>query len=100
MLELKDFMPVNYLKKEKFTGSFHGMRFRMEKAQEEDQEPQLAVTIWPEPYGYDATPEEEKQRIFLSFDADGIARGVDWLNQQYEAQKERWQKTPGFRTKL
>ena len=31
MLELKDFMPVNFLKKEKFTGSHNGMRFRMEK---------------------------------------------------------------------
>ena len=33
MLELKDFMPINYLKKEKFTGSHQGMRFRMEKAE-------------------------------------------------------------------
>ena len=31
MLELRDFMPVNFLKKEKFTGSHNGMRFRMEK---------------------------------------------------------------------
>lgn len=31
MLQLKDFMPVNFLKKEKYTGSCKGMRFRMEK---------------------------------------------------------------------
>ena len=31
MLELKDFMPINFLKKEKFTGSHKGLRFRMEK---------------------------------------------------------------------
>ena len=31
MLELKDFMPINFLKKEKFTGSHKGMRFQMEK---------------------------------------------------------------------
>ena len=31
MLELKNFMPINFLKKEKFTGSHNGMRFRMEK---------------------------------------------------------------------
>lgn len=30
MLELKDFMPINFLKKEKFTGSHKGLRFRME----------------------------------------------------------------------
>ena len=52
--------------------------------------PRLGVTIWPEPYGYDATPEEEKEQQILSFDADGIAKGVDWLNEQFEGQKARW----------
>ena len=28
MLQLKDFMPVNFLKKEKYTGSCKGMRMR------------------------------------------------------------------------
>ena len=37
MLELKDFMPVNFLKKEKFTGSFKGLRFRMEKLEKKIQ---------------------------------------------------------------
>ena len=37
MLELKNFMPVNYLKKETFTGSHKGMRFRMEKSQPHPQ---------------------------------------------------------------
>ena len=54
MLELKDFMPVNFLKKEKFTGSFKGLRFRMEKLEKEDtEETVLLVSIWPEPYSYD-----------------------------------------------
>ena len=37
------------------------MRFRMEKLDLEGEDgPRLGVTIWPEPYGYDATPEEER----------------------------------------
>ena len=45
MLELKDFMPVNFLKKEKFTGSHNGMRFRMEKLDLEGEDgPRLGVT--------------------------------------------------------
>lgn len=91
MLELKDFMPVNFLKKEKFTGSHQGMRFRMEKLEiEGEDKPRLGVTVWPEPYGYDATPEEDKQTIELDFDGDGVARGVDWLNEQFEGQRARW----------
>lgn len=91
MLDLKDFMPINFLKKEKFTGSHKGMRFRMEKLDRDgDDKPRLGVTVWPEPYGYDATPEHEKESILLDFDPDGLARGVDWLNEQFEAQAARW----------
>ena len=83
MIERKDVMPVNFLKKENFTGSFQGMRYRMEKAQREE-ETMLLVTAWPEPYGYDATPEEEKIRQEFSFTEEGICSGVEWLNGQFE----------------
>lgn len=95
MLEIKDFMPINYLKKEKFTGSYQGMRYRMEKREQEGEETCLAVTVWPEPYGYDATPEEQREEKLFSFDADGIAQGVEWINQRYEAEGERWRRTGG-----
>lgn len=91
MIELKDFMPINFLKKEKFTGSYKGMRFRMEKAEvKEGEEARLGVTVWPEPYAFDATPDEEKETILLDFDADGIARGVEWINERFESQAGRW----------
>ena len=35
-------------------------------------------------------PEEEKEKILLEFDADGIAKGVDWLNEQFVSQAGRW----------
>ena len=86
MLELKDFMPINFLKKEKFTGSHKGLRFRMEKL-EENEETFLFVSVWPEPYSYDFTPEEEKEHLKPTFDADGIARGVDWINETSDRKK-------------
>ena len=81
MIERKDVMPVNFLKKERFTGSDRGMRYRMEKTQKEDGDV-LAVTAWPEPYAYDATPEEQKVRAEFPFSEEGIRAGVDWLNAQ------------------
>ena len=46
MLQLKDFMPVNFLKKEKYTGSCKGMRFRMEKFEKEGADaPILRVSV-------------------------------------------------------
>ena len=32
MIDLKEVMPISFLKKEPFTGSYQGMRYRMEKA--------------------------------------------------------------------
>ena len=61
MLERSGFMSVNYLKKESFTGSYLGMRFKMTKAQVgegEEEKTVLRVFHWPEPYGFEATAKE------------------------------------------
>ena len=58
MITRKDVMPVNFLKKEKFTGSDTGMRYRMEMTKREVpkedgadgetvEETVLTVTSWP-----------------------------------------------------
>ena len=94
MITRKDVMPVNFLKKEKFTGSDTGMRYRMDMTKREVpkedgadgetvEETVLMVTSWPEPYGYDATPEEEKTREEFPFSEEGIVSGVEWLNGQH-----------------
>lgn len=83
MIERKDVMPINFLKKENFTGSYKGMRYRMEKLAQEDSETLLCVAAWPEPYGYDKTSEELKIRTNLPFTEEGIVEGVAWLNEQH-----------------
>ena len=61
MIDLKDVMPISFLKKEPFTESFQGMRYRIEK-QEADNEPTvLKTTIWPQPFCFDKTPDEKKK---------------------------------------
>lgn len=80
-------MPVNYLKKESFTGSYQGMRFKMLKAQVmegEEEKTVLRVIHWPEPYGFDATGEEYKVVTEVAFNEEGIQAGIAWLNQEYE----------------
>ena len=53
MLDRSQFMPIVYLKKAKFTGSYKGMRYRMEKASrpaesggEGEEETILTVSAW------------------------------------------------------
>lgn len=46
MLDLHEFMPVNYLKKEAYTGSHRGMRYRMWKG-ESGEDTVLMAAAWP-----------------------------------------------------
>ncbi len=84
MLRREDFMPIPYLKKAKFTGSFQGMRYRMGKKEIEDGKTALTVEAWPEPYSYDATPKEQVISRDFEFSENGIQDGIAWLNEIYE----------------
>lgn len=100
MIERKDILSVPYLKKTTFTGSHEGLRFRFavvkkelppedgaEKAKEIQR---LEVIAWEAPYGFDATPEEKKQWMETDFSEEGIRKAIDWLNELWEAEPEKW----------
>ena len=80
----------NYIKKEEYTGSMEGMRYMLRK--KEGEEVRLEAVIWPEPYGYGATPEQKKQRMEFDFSAKGLEEAVDWMNEQYVGQRNLWGK--------
>ena len=96
-LSIRDVMHISFLKKEKFTGSMNGMRFRMEKKvyqegteEKPEERYSLLMTIWPEPFSYDKTPEDRKEKTELEFSEDGIREAVEWLNQK--ASEKDWTK--------
>lgn len=89
MIDKKTFHPLNYIKKEEYSGSMEGMRYMLKRVKGEKDD-LIRVTIWPEPYGINKTPEEEKQSIEVPLDEKGVEQAADWLNEQYEVQKERW----------
>ena len=66
-IEKKDLLPLGFLKKSPYTGSFQGIRYRIEK-QEEGEEKSLLVYSWPEPYAFFPFSEEglEEIRLYLS----------------------------------
>ena len=37
--------------------------------------------IWPEPYGYAKTPQEQKMEKRFTLDHDGLVDAVAWLNE-------------------
>lgn len=90
MIERKDILSMEYLKKTEFTGSHKGMRYRLEGVSSEDGK-KLKVTVWPEPFNFISTPAEEKESCEFSFDEDGVTDAVAWMNNRLFEEKERWE---------
>ena len=66
------------------------------KKKDKEEGSVLEVIIWPEPYCYAKTPEENKQRTEFAFTAEGVAQAADWLNEQYLQQKSLWELSKKF----
>lgn len=92
MIEKDKFHPLNYIKKEEYSGSMDGMRYMLKRVKGEEED-RIKVTIWPEPYGIHKTPDEEKQSIEVPLTEGGVEEAADWLNTQYEEQKDRWKES-------
>ncbi len=89
MITRKDVMPTNYYKKEAFTGSYGGMRYMLRK-KEENAQTLLEAIIWLQPFCFERTPEEQKTSAVFSFDEEGIAGAIRWLNSTYDERKEEF----------
>lgn len=84
MLTRADFLSLNFVKKEDYPGSYKGMRYMLHQA-EVDEEKKLQVYIWPEPFCFDVTPDDQKVTEFFSFNEEGMAQAIDWMNEHYES---------------
>ena len=91
MIERKDILSIPFLKKSVFTGSYQGMRYRLEKNTGETDEC-LLVCIWPGPYNYEVTSEEQRETAAFAFSEEGSCEAVDWLNGQWKSQENRWRR--------
>lgn len=89
MIQRDDILSMEYLKKTEFTGCHQGMRYRLEKV-EADGEKRLKCTIWPEPFNFFTTPQEEKESELFDFEEDGVQDAVAWMNDRLFQEKERW----------
>lgn len=92
MIDRENFININFLKKEIFTGSLNGMRYRIKKEVTEREEPitSLLVTIWPHPYNFASTEDSLKVNKEFEFTKEGVKEAADWLNQSYIEKKEYW----------
>lgn len=83
----KKLVPVGGLKKEPFSGGHNGMRYFF--CSDESKET-FSVFVYPEPWSFDKTPEEEKQSASFPMSDEGMDGAIAWLWEIYESQKEKW----------
>ncbi len=89
MIDKQTFHPLNYIKKEEYSGSMEGMRYLL-KRDKDGEEDAIRVTIWPEPLGIYKTPKEKQTSILVPLTTEGVEQAADWLNEQYETRKDYW----------
>ena len=92
MLDKESFHPLNYIKKEEYSGSMEGMRYLLKRAKS-GEEDVIRVTVWPEPFNFLRTPDHLKESIDVPLTIEGVEQAADWINERYEAGKEKWQES-------
>lgn len=90
MIVREDILSMEYLKKTEYTGCHQGMRYRLEGVSAEEGK-QLKVTVWPEPFNFFHTPEEQKQSELFDFNEDGVVDAIGWMNNRLFEEKEKWE---------
>lgn len=99
MIERKDLFHLSFYKKKRFTGSYRGMRYLITRAKasgDEDAPDVLRAIVYPEPYNFEHTPDEEKTPCDFPFSEEGLDMACGWLNGQYESRADVWQHTPNM----
>ena len=92
MLDKETFHPLNYIKKEEYSGSMDGMRYLLKRAKS-GEEDVIRVTIWPEPLNLLRTAEHLKESIEVPMTEEGVEQAADWINERYETEKDKWQES-------
>ena len=93
MISREDILSMEYLKKTEYTGCHQGMRYRLEKIEKEEGKALLA-TVWPEPFNFRSTPDEQKIKKEFSFDEDGVTDAIAWMNDLLFEKKDLWDQAP------
>ena len=72
-------LPLQFIAKSPFYGSYKKMRYRLIR-----QDDNLNVCIYPEPFGFEATPDDKKQFFDFAFSEEGYDEALALLNRKYE----------------
>lgn len=67
-------LSINFLKKENYSGSHNGTRFYLTAS-----DGHLRACTYPEPWCFEATPEDQKNWKEFDFTQEGLKEAVAWI---------------------
>lgn len=77
---------LTYVKANKsYSGSHEGLRYNIRAA-----EGQFVACVWPDPWCFEKTAEEEKSFAEFPQSEEGLRGAEAWIEQQYSADPGRW----------
>lgn len=83
-ISLKGMFSLALVKKERFCGSHGTMRYMLC-----GEDGKLKANVYPEPYCWEATPDEEKTSELFEMSQDGIDKAIAWINRMYHESYEK-----------
>ena len=95
----QDLLKLSFYKKTHYSGSFKGMRYRIEKHEEgEGEEKTTAFRAWvfPEPYSFDVTDDSKKSFKDFPFEERALDDIKAWLDDCYESRRSEWETAPVY----
>lgn len=95
MIQSADLFHLPFYKKSPYSGSLNGMRFYIEKSQENDTDI-FKVWIFPGPLCFEKTDEQLKRSHTFAFTEESIPLIAEWLNEQYANEQDYWKKHRSF----
>lgn len=75
-------LSVNFLKKENYTGSHAGIRYYLCGSDDK-----IKACIYPEPWCFEATPDEDKRWNEFPFSPEGLNEAIEWISSAADNQK-------------
>lgn len=75
-------LSINFLKKENYTGSHAGTRYYLSGSDDK-----IKACIYPEPWCFEATPDEDKTWKEFPFSPEGLHEAIEWISSAAVNQK-------------
>ncbi len=85
MVTREALLAFEFYKKRPFKGSDRGIRYMITKTEPE----MLTAYIWPEPFCFEATPDEQKIHCSFPFSEEGLCEAADWINRNRQQVLDR-----------